>query len=97
MHLVAQVAPDRALQLSGTLTQDLGQVLEVITGRNSKFANEVLSSRLQVAILLGGLLLSASEVRIGRDGCGTLESLQSGLGLGLTVGVELALAEELIG
>lgn len=96
--LVAQVAPDRALQLGRALSQHLGQVLQVVTGGDTEFPHKVLGGALQVAIVLAVvLLLGSAEVGVGRDGRGALEALQAGLGLGLRVGVVLALAEELIG
>lgn len=96
--LVAQVAPDCALQLGRALSQHLGQVLEVVAGGDAEFPHKILGGGLQVAVILAVvLLLGSAEVGVGGDGRGALEALQAGLGLGLRVGVVLALAEELVG
>ena len=92
-----KVGPDSALQPTSTLAQKVGKVLQVVAGGDTKLPDEVLSCGLQVAVILGRVvLLRAAEVGVGRDGGGALESLQSGLGLGLCVGIEGTLAEELV-
>jgi hypothetical protein len=61
----AQIGPNSALQLGGTLAEDLGQVLQVVTGRDPKLPDKVLSSSLEVAVLLAVVvILRAAEVSI---------------------------------
>ena len=97
IRLAAKVGADSALKLSSTLAQHVGQVLQIVTGRDTKLANKVLGGSLEIAVILLSLLLfGPAKIGVGRNGRGTLEALQPGLGLGLRVGVKAALAEELV-
>ena len=96
-HHSTQVIPNSPLQPAGAFTQQMRQVLQVVTGRNTELADEVLGRALEIAVVLSRVLvLRPAEVGVGRDGAGSLEPLEAGLGLGLGVGVEGALAEELV-
>lgn len=82
-HSAAQIAANGALKLAGSFAKHLLQVLEVIAGRDAKFADKVLGRSLNVAVLLRLLLIVTAKVGIGRNGRGALEALQACLGLGL--------------
>lgn len=95
--LVVEIRPDRALQLAGTLTNHVGQVFQIVSSCDSKLAHKILGSRLEVTIVLNLLFLLPSKVGIRGDGRGSLESLESRLGFGLSIGVVGALAKVLVG
>jgi hypothetical protein len=43
-NLVTEIGPNRSLQLGGTVSDQVAQVLEVVTGGDAETANEVLGS-----------------------------------------------------
>jgi hypothetical protein len=95
-HLVAQISPDGALQLGSSFAHEIAQVVQIIAGGNTKLADKILGSRLEIAIVSLGLLIRSAKVCIGRDGRGALEPLQARLGLGLRVGIEVPPSKVLI-
>jgi hypothetical protein len=98
LHLAPEIIPNSPLQLSRPLTHEIRQILQVVPSRDAKLAHEVLGGGFQIAVLVGAgfIVFVTAKVGIGGDGAGALEALQSGLGLGLRVGVEGSLAEELV-
>ena len=78
----AKVRPDSTLQLCSTFANNVAQVLEVVARCYAKAAHKVLSSGLEITVILAIVfVLRSAKVRVGRDGCGALETLQSRLGL----------------
>lgn len=64
--LAVQIASDSTLQFGGSLTQNLSKVLQIITCSNTKFADEILCSTFQIAVVLSSiLLLGSSKICIG--------------------------------
>lgn len=96
--LAAEVGANSALQLRGALPDNVAQILQIIAGGDAKPTHKVLGRRLQVSIVLHGILLVGSaEVGIGRNRGGAFEALESRLCLGLGVGVEGATSKVLVG
>lgn len=66
--LAPKVSPNSPLQFTSSLAEQVGQVLQVVAGRDTELAHKVLGGRFQVAVLLARvLLLGASEVGVGGD------------------------------
>lgn len=60
-----QVAPDGALQLGSALAKDLGEVLQIVTGRDTELPDKVLGGSLEIAVVLGGLVfVGTAEVGV---------------------------------
>lgn len=97
-NLAPEVAPDGALEAGSAFAESLGELLQVVAGRDAKLADQVLGSALEVAVVVGraNVLLGPAEVGVGRDGRRALEALQPRLRLGLNRRVEVTLAKELI-
>lgn len=100
-HSVLQIIPDSPLQLRRPIPQHTRQILQIIPSRDPKPPHNVLRRALQIAILARRawhlLVFGTAEVGVGGDGLGAFEALQTGLGFGLGVRIEAALAEEFVG
>lgn len=95
-YLASEIGANGTLKLGGTLTQHMGQILQVIAGGDAEFADKVLRSRLEIAVVFFNFLLWSPKVGIGRNRRRAFEPLQSSLGFGLSIGVERSLAEVLV-
>ena len=85
------------LQFVRSLSQQIAQVLQVVTSCDSKLPYKVLGCVLQVAVVaLGLLFFRASEVSIRRDGSRTVKALQPGLCFCLRLGVKCGPAKEFV-
>lgn len=100
-NLTVQIPRHGTPQFPPTLAGHVDQVLEVVAGRETEFANKVLGRGFEVAVLAvleaGHVVLGAPKVGVGRDARRALEPLKARLGLGLDVGVERTAAEKLVG
>lgn len=77
----------------------MGQVLEVVTGCDTKASDKVLGHILKVSVTVINrrkVILGPAEVGIAGDRSGTIEFRESLLGFRLSVGVEAVTAKELI-
>ena len=63
--LVAQISPDRSLQLGRAIAKRVGQVIQVVASGDTKATHKVLGRRLEVAVILLGLVVGTAEVGIG--------------------------------
>lgn len=61
----AQIRADGTLEPRGALAKYMAQVLEVITGRDTKLAHEILGSRLEVPIVFFDFFIGAAKVGVG--------------------------------
>jgi hypothetical protein len=96
-HLTIKIASNSTLQLSSTLTQDLGQVVQIITSRDTKLPDEILSCRLEITVVFSSInLVRSAEICVGGNRGGTLETLKTILRFCFGVGVEVALSEEFV-
>ena len=88
------------LQLDSALSNELAQILKVITRCDAKAANKVLGCALQISISIINwrkLIFGPAEIVIARDGGGTIELTEAILGLGLSSRVKSFPSEEFIG
>ena len=75
-HLTVEIVPDCTLKPGSSFAQRASQVVQIITGGDTKPANEVLGGALEVTVVVHGLFVfGTAEVRVGGDGCCSLEAL----------------------
>lgn len=87
------------LQFGCTLPDKVRQILNIITSSNTKATHKVPSSILQVAVGVVGnreVIFGPAEIRITRNGSGTVELAKTIPCLRLRVGIESLPSEELV-